>query len=231
MVRRTDTPQGLSQGIPSFDYKAIQERYLALLLAGGRREATKMIMDAMDQGADLKRIYLDVFQPALHTVGKMWMRNEITVAKEHFCTASTQSVMAMLYPRLFQVERKGLTAVAACVGGELHELGVRMVADFLELEGWDTYYLGANTPDKDVVAALLERNADLLALSVTMPYNVYLVQRLIQAVRAEPGLKNLKIMVGGYPFAIQVDLYRAVGADATAGNAEEALAVIGALMQ
>jgi methanogenic corrinoid protein MtbC1 len=116
------------------------------------------------------------------------------------------------------------------VGGELHELGVRMVADFLEMEGWDTYYLGASTPDKDVVAALLDRKADLLAVSVTMPYNVHLVKRLIAAVRAEPGLAGLKIMAGGYPFAIDKDLFREVGADATASSAEEVILVVGGLL-
>jgi methanogenic corrinoid protein MtbC1 len=27
---------------------------------------------------------------------------------------------------------------------------MRMVADFMEMEGWDTYYLGANTPTESV---------------------------------------------------------------------------------
>ena len=44
--------------------------------------------------------------------------------------------------------------VATCIGGELHEIGIRMVADFFEMEGWDTYYLGANTPADAVVAEL-----------------------------------------------------------------------------
>jgi len=218
------------QGGPGMDFEAMADEYLALLLAGGRREATAMVMQALDAGADIRRIYMDVFQHALHKVGTLWMRNEITVAQEHYCTASIQSAMALMYPRLFQGERKGLTAVAACVGGELHELGVRMVADFLEMEGWDTYYLGASTPDKDVVAALLDRKADLLAVSVTMPYNVHLVKRLIAAVRAEPGLAGLKIMAGGYPFAIDKDLFREVGADATASSAEEVILVVGGLL-
>jgi hypothetical protein len=36
--------------------------------------------------------------------------------------------------------------VAACVSGELHEIGVRMLCDLLEMEGWNTIYLGANVP-------------------------------------------------------------------------------------
>jgi methanogenic corrinoid protein MtbC1 len=208
------------------DLNATAEKYLNYLLTGRRREAADLVGSVLDKGVDLKRIYLDVFQKTQHKVGRLWMRNEITVAQEHYCTASTQSIMALMYPRLFEGERNGRVAVATCTSGELHELGIRMVADFLELEGWDTYYLGANMPDEDVVSAVSERNADILAVSVTMPYNVNLVEKLIESVRRESGTAGVKIVVGGYPFSIDSELYRSVGADGTARDAEEALAVI-----
>ncbi|WP_440120087.1 hypothetical protein [Paenibacillus sp. QZ-Y1] len=36
--------------------------------------------------------------------------------------------------------------VAACVGSEQHEIGLRMLTDVFEMEGWDTYYLGQMFP-------------------------------------------------------------------------------------
>ncbi|HEY5309978.1 MAG TPA: cobalamin B12-binding domain-containing protein, partial [Casimicrobiaceae bacterium] len=51
------------------------------------------------------------------------------------------------------------------VSGDLHELGARMVADFFEMEGWDSYYTGANTPTGGVVQAIVERRPDVLAIS------------------------------------------------------------------
>ncbi|MDZ7776615.1 MAG: hypothetical protein U5L09_13885 [Bacteroidales bacterium] len=54
--------------------------------------------------------------------------------------------MSQLYPYIFNSQRVGKSMVAATVGGELHEMGIRMVADFFEMEGWDTWYLGANAP-------------------------------------------------------------------------------------
>ena len=58
--------------------------------------------------------------------------------------------------------------VAACAASELHEIGVRMAADFFEMEGWDTFYLGANTPAESVIRTLVERKADVLAVSATI---------------------------------------------------------------
>lgn len=37
-----------------------------------------------------------------------------------------------------------------------HEIGMRMVADFFEMEGWDTYYLGANTPTRSILQTIVD---------------------------------------------------------------------------
>jgi methanogenic corrinoid protein MtbC1 len=61
------------------------------------------------------------------------------VAQEHYCTAATQLIMSQLSPRLFGRDRIGRRLVVTCVGDELYELGMHMVADFFEMEGWDAY--------------------------------------------------------------------------------------------
>ena len=82
--------------------------------------------------------------------------NRISVAEEHFCTAATQWIMAGLYRRAFHRTQGKRRLVGACVSGEPHEIGTRMVCDVLQLEGWDTYYFGANTPNADVVRFVLD---------------------------------------------------------------------------
>jgi len=145
------------------------------------------------------------------------------VAQEHLATAITQSVMAQLYNHVFANPSVGRTLVATCIGGELHELGIRMVADFFEIEGWDVYYLGANVPASDVVATVADRKADLLAISITLNTHVPLARDLIRALRASPAGKNVKVMVGGQPVNRAPEIYRAMGADLTAPNAREAV--------
>jgi len=107
----------------------------------------------------------------------------------------------------------------------LHEIGSRMVADLAELHGWDTCYLGASTPAESVAAMVGEFNADLLAISATMSSHVRRAEQLIRHVRsAQPG-RPLAIMVGGSPFNQSPELWRTVGADATAPDARAALDV------
>jgi methanogenic corrinoid protein MtbC1 len=113
--------------------------------------------------------------------------------------------------------------VAACVGGELHEIGLRMVADFLEMNGWDTHYIGANTPVADIVETVALSRADLLALSATMGFHIPLVADVIKAIRTDPRTAGTRVMVGGYPFSLVDDLWVRVGADGSASDAAGAL--------
>jgi methanogenic corrinoid protein MtbC1 len=201
----------------------LAREYLQMLLEGERHTASTLILSAVEHGTSVKEIYLHVFQPVQREVGGLWQTNQISVAQEHYCTAATQLVMSQLYPRIFATERLGRRMVATCVGGELHEIGVRMVADFFEMEGWDTYYLGANTPATSILQALDDRNADILAISATMTFHVGHVEQLISAVRASDMGRNLRIMVGGYPFNVSPGLWRHVGADGFATNAQDAV--------
>jgi methylmalonyl-CoA mutase cobalamin-binding domain/chain len=201
----------------------LARRYIDALLRGDRQSASNMILESAKQGISIKDIYLYVFQRSQREIGLLWQTNQISVAQEHYCTAATQMVMSQLYPYIFASEKNGRRMVVACVGGELHEIGARMVADFFEMEGWDTYFLGANTPPEAVLRAIVERDADVLAISVTMTFHIDKVSSLIAEVRRAGLDARTKLLVGGYPFNIAPNLWQSVGADAYAFDAQQAL--------
>lgn len=197
--------------------------YLGALLLGERHEASRLILDAVAEGTSVRDIYLHVFQRSQHEIGRLWQMNQLSVAQEHYCTAATQLIMSQLYPQIFASERNGRRLVATCVAGDLHEIGVRMVSDFFEMEGWDTFYLGANAPNASVVRTVVERRADVLAVSTTITSHVRTLKSLIAAVRAEEACRGVKVLVGGYPFNLVPHLWQEVGADACAPDALEAV--------
>lgn len=193
--------------------------YLAALLQADRRQATRLVMDAVAGGTAVRDIYLHVFQRSQYEIGRLWQSNQITVAQEHLCTAATQLIMSQLYPHVFGTERKDLRIVAACVGGDLHEMGIRMVADFFEMEGWDTFYLGADVPTRSIVQTVVERQAHVLAVSATLLPHVSSVAEVVAAVRAHADCGHTLVLVGGYPFNVAPDLWRELGADGCAADA------------
>ncbi len=201
---------------------ALARDFLAALLAGQRADAIRMIIDAADDGLDLETIYLEVFQPCLREVGRLWQTRRISVAQEHLVTAATQVAMAQLYPRVFATERNGHSAVVVSVGGELHELGGRMVADIFELRGWTTHFTGADTPTRALIELVERTGAELVAISATIGAHVPTVAATIAALRR---LGDLTILVGGRPFLELPDLWRSIGADGTAIDAVRAVDV------
>lgn len=204
--------------------------YLNLVLGFERHAAGRLVLGAVDSGMSIRDVYLQVLQPCQRELGRLWQAGRITVAQEHYGTAATQLVMSQLAPRLFAAERNGRRAVIACVAGEAHEVGPRMVADLLELAGWDTIYLGASVPIGGVVRAVAEHRADLLAVSATMTYHLPAVIDLIAAVRSEPACTAVKVLVGGRPFDAEPGLWRRVGSDGHADDAEQACRLADRLM-
>jgi len=201
----------------------LASRYLEALLAGDRNTAGQMILDAAERGLPVADIYLYVVNPTQREIGRLWQTNRISVAKEHYCTAATQQIIARLHPWISASERVGLRVIASSVGSELHELGARMVADFFEMAGWDVYYLGASTPLPGLISAMIERRADLVALSATMTRNVPIVADFVREIRACPETAAILILVGGYPFNVAPDLWRYVGADGTTSSPDAAV--------
>lgn len=204
-------------------------KYLSALLKGERHIASKLVLDAVAGGTPVREIYLHVFQAAQYEVGRLWQTNQISVAQEHYCTAATQLIMSQLYPHVFASEKTGGTLVATCVAGDLHEIGIRMVSDFFEMDGWNTYYLGASTPAQAVVDTVVQHQAQVLAISATISGHLRGVEEIIRRVRAQPACSHVRILVGGYPFLVAPDLWERIGADGTAPNAQAAIALAGDL--
>lgn len=208
---------------------ALTRQFMELLLKGDRQGASQLILGAVEEKGketDVRDIYQYVFQQSQYEIGRLWQTNQISVAQEHLCTAATQLIMSQLYSHVFSSRKNGRTLVAACVGDELHEIGCRMVADFFEMDGWDTYYFGASTPTPSIVGAILDQEAELLCIAATMSFHIRTVVELITEVRAADPGRTVDIMVGGYCFNAAPDLWKQVGADYYARDARDAVAMM-----
>ncbi len=197
--------------------------YLKVILAGKRKTALEMIMDAYRGGYSIPAIYTDVFQETLYEIGRLWESNRITVADEHMGTAITQYVMSNLYQHLEPSDTTRGKAVITGVQGELHQVGANMVADILESEGWDVMFLGTNVPPEGVIQAIRNNGANLFGISSTMFFNLPKVIHLVETVRKEFGEQAPRIMLGGGAFRMLQQLPGELEGCQVALNLREAL--------
>ena len=226
-----EMPSVIGEGNPL----AAQARaYLSALLATDREAARIIIMEQLGRDVPIRDLYRYIFQPALQETGRLWQTRQVSVAEEHYITEATRLFIALLYNRMIKEsrnqKRKGRSLIATCVSDELHDIGIRMVADFFEMDGWDTLFIGANTPASSIVAMIRDRHADAIAISSTMPYHIPRVYEMIRAIRGDPKTAGTRIVIGGYPFNLIPDLWKRVGADAGALSADEAVEKVNRLV-
>ena len=73
-----------------------------------------------------------------------------------------------------------------------------MVADIMELHGWDCYFLGADSPVDSLISMVENKKPDLVGLSAAVSDSIERLARTIEALVA--AFPWLKIMVGGQAF-------------------------------
>ena len=210
----------------TYELIPLARTYLELLLKGKTHDAYNTIIESVESGIPVRAIYSTVFEPTLKEVGRLWEINEIDVAREHYFSAATESLMGQLYPYHTRSAGRLGSIVAVAVGGELHQIGMRMVTAALEEEGWECFYLGTNTPTSDLFQAVIDRDADILAISATMEFGIDVVANTIRHIRsrhAERASKPLYIITGGRAFNGDVNLWQRVGADGFAQNVDDAI--------
>jgi MerR family transcriptional regulator, light-induced transcriptional regulator len=177
---------------------ALRERYVDQLIAGEAREAQRIVAHALHL-APASAVYHGLLSEALYEVGRRWELGAVTVAEEHLATGISETVLPQVAFHLPRSPRCRRTAIVACVPGELHAIGSRVVGDFLEAAGWDVLCLGARTPAGALCELVVARHAEVVALSAST------TDRLVELDEVLTRLESLPrapfVAVGGQAFA------------------------------
>jgi methanogenic corrinoid protein MtbC1 len=212
------------------DLQSLGARYLAAQLKGDRREALRLLVqEGIERGLDPLELHA-VIQQAQREIGALWQQDRITIAQEHMATAISQLALSHVYQSATPARANGKRVLVACVEGELHDFPARLVADALDLAGFDVRFLGASVPGDHLLAMIEQEPPDLLVLSVTMVFNVPALREVVALVRARKGA-TLPLAVGGGACVWQQGLARELQAEITASSAEELVAEARTLLE
>lgn len=141
------------------------EAFRDLILEGGELEAGAALMDAYLQDHELASIFDSTVAVAMHHVGELWFKGEISIAEEHLATQLVLSALEKLRGVIVPGKQTGLTAVTCGIEGDLHELPVHLVQVILESEGCEVLNLGPNTPLFALHEMIKDKKSDLVCIA------------------------------------------------------------------
>lgn len=193
------------------------------LLDGDRKRASALIEQAMTAGQSYGEAAVSMVQPAMYTVGSLWEQNLATVAQEHLATGVARTALTKAFVRAAfgpEIERR---VVLACVPGNRHSLGSRIVSDCFEIAGWQVHCLGADVPESTLLTRIRIWQPDLVGLSIAQVAQITTARAIIAKIRSEFGRTGPRILVGGLATNQLADAPAELGADAWRHDALTAL--------
>jgi len=161
-----------------------------------------------DDPAELLRVLAEVQL----VVGQRWAANELTIAGEHRASAVVDAALALV-ERTAEVPGGGAGRVAVvCAETEWHTLPARFAAAWLRLGGWSVDFLGGSLPATVLVEDLHRRPPDVVAVSCSVPDQLFGARRTIAAAHRA----GLPVVAGGAAFGTDERRAVALGSSAWA---------------
>ncbi len=179
------------------DYGTLVKTFVEKALSPDRSDLYIFFSYLYEHRIALWEIYDLILRPGMTEIGDRWMRGEIGVSQEHRASYETLDALAKLQNEILVKPPTGESVVFACLGDELHEIGLRCAANVFESEGWQTHYLGARTPPDDVIVAAQDLRPTVVALSVT---HGHVSERLMEDLRRIADVlaqAGIRMIVGG----------------------------------
>jgi len=151
-----------------------------------------------------------VVAPLAKEIGDLWRAGELTVAHEHFFTASIRVFLGEL-TRQFAAPINAPRLIVTTPSGQLHEIGAVMAATTAASLGWRPLYLGPSLPAHEIAGAVLRNEASAVALSIIYPEDdPALPDELASLARLLPS--GVRIMVGGRAAHLYSEKLQEIGA-------------------
>lgn len=185
----------------------LYETFYQAFEALDQERCIQLTFDALNsESISIEDLYEHVLRKSLSSLTDKESDPTHKIWKEHIQSSIVRTIIEMTYPFVLKNRPLNLSKKAAvvCPDGEQHELGARMVSDYLRLLGYETYFVGRDTPRLEFIDMIRTLNLDVVAISVTNYYN--LSKALQTVVDVKENFPNVTLVAGGRGLDINADV-------------------------
>ncbi|MFN8474378.1 MAG: corrinoid protein [Anaerolineae bacterium] len=199
------------------------------IVNGDAKAVPTQVQAAVDAGVPADRVLNEGMIPAMAEVGRLFEEGEYFVPEMLISARAMQAGLTVLQPYLTEANVKSPGRVAiGTVKGDLHDIGKNLVAMMLQGAGFEVVDLGADVAPEKFVAAVTEKNIDIVALSALLTTTMPNMKVTVDALK-EAGVRDrVKVMIGGAP--VTEGYARQIGADGYSADASRAVALAKSLV-
>jgi 5-methyltetrahydrofolate--homocysteine methyltransferase len=191
------------------------------IIDGDAPTARTITEQALASGMDALELVQQHMVPAMNEVGRRFECSEYFVPELLLSARAMKSALELIRPRLAAGDLPSAgRVVIGTVKGDLHDIGKNLVAAMLEGGGYDVIDLGVNVAPEQFVAAVQEKQPQVVALSALLTTTLPAMKTTIDALE-QAGLRDkVKVLIGGAPVTQHyADEIGADGYSETAANA------------
>lgn len=169
-----------------------------------------------------------LLQPVLNDIGDRWANGEVGISAEHYASHYVLRKIGALFNLSRPDEGRG-PLLAACLEGELHEVGLLLTSLFMSRHGYSVVYLGANLPLEDLLGAIRRIRPQMILMSASTPMGARRLAAASAALRgqrsrADENGDRLLVGFGGQIFTAEEHLRSHVHGVFLGTSASEAVA-------
>ncbi|MBU3190508.1 cobalamin-dependent protein [Clostridium bowmanii] len=207
--------------------ESIYNKFVNLLELEDKENAVNLILSLLEEKKiDIVSLYTDIVAPSLNNMKCDTEQGGVCIWKEHVRSSIIRTIIECCYPYVIKEKNKIYKGknygkvVVICPVEEHHEIGARIISDFFTLCGFETIFVGSNTPKNEFLKVIDYVNPKYLAISVTSYYNLVAAKATIEKIRKSSN-KKLNILVGGHAFRNNPLAFKNSNADMVINNFDD----------
>ena len=192
------------------------------ILTGDAKTAKSVTEQALAAKVEPFKLVQEYMVPAMSEVGRRFDCNEYFVPELLLSARAMKAALELIRPLLAAsgAQPAGRVAIGT-VNGDLHDIGKNLVAAMLEGGGYEVIDLGVNVTPEQFVAAVKEKNANIVAMSALLTTTMPSMRTTVDALKQAGVREKVKILIGGAP--ITQRYAEEIGADGFAESAAGAV--------
>lgn len=218
--------RGFATMAPLFDEAAIRE-FADQVLAHEVNTLADIIIDHLDHQIAPETLFIQLIAPTARELGEKWNRDEcdfVDVTMGLWRLQLLLRTIAVWAPPASGWSLKSHRALFTTMPRDQHSLGTLMISECFQRAGWEVETL-IEPEQSDILLALGSSSFDVVGLTVTTDFYIAEVPKLLTAMRSVSCNPKLAIMIGGPALGYDPEHARKLGADGTAADAADALAL------